>query len=69
MTILVCFGTRPEYIKVKSLIEHLPDIQDFAVTPEQKIALTRIWIGQWSSPGYWLSRMSPVEAKPAGTVR
>jgi UDP-N-acetylglucosamine 2-epimerase (non-hydrolysing) len=23
--ILICFGTRPEYIKVKSLIEHLPN--------------------------------------------
>lgn len=27
MTILICFGTRPEYIKVKSLIEYLPNIQ------------------------------------------
>jgi UDP-N-acetylglucosamine 2-epimerase (non-hydrolysing) len=25
--ILVCFGTRPEYIKVKSLIEHLPNVK------------------------------------------
>lgn len=25
--ILICFGTRPEYIKVKSLIEHLPNIK------------------------------------------
>lgn len=24
MQILICFGTRPEYIKVKSLIEHIP---------------------------------------------
>lgn len=27
MTILICFGTRPEYIKVKSLIEYLPNIK------------------------------------------
>lgn len=27
MKILICFGTRPEYIKVKSLIENLPDIK------------------------------------------
>lgn len=27
MSILICFGTRPEYIKVKSLIEHLPNIR------------------------------------------
>ena len=27
MSILICFGTRPEYIKVKSLIEKLPDIK------------------------------------------
>lgn len=27
MKILICFGTRPEYIKVKSLIEHLPNIK------------------------------------------
>ena len=27
MSILVCFGTRPEYIKVKSLIEYLPNIK------------------------------------------
>jgi len=26
MTILICFGTRPEYIKVKSLIENLPNV-------------------------------------------
>ena len=25
--ILICFGTRPEYIKVKSLIEKLPNIK------------------------------------------
>jgi UDP-N-acetylglucosamine 2-epimerase (non-hydrolysing) len=27
MKILICFGTRPEYIKVKSLIEHLPNVK------------------------------------------
>ena len=27
MTTMICFGTRPEYIKVKSLIEHLPNIK------------------------------------------
>jgi len=27
MTIMICFGTRPEYIKVKSLIQHLPNIK------------------------------------------
>lgn len=27
MSILICFGTRPEYIKVKSLIEHLSNIK------------------------------------------
>ncbi|AYV82296.1 MAG: UDP-N-acetylglucosamine 2-epimerase (non-hydrolyzing) [Homavirus sp.] len=27
MTILICFGTRPEYIKVKSLIENLQNIK------------------------------------------
>jgi UDP-N-acetylglucosamine 2-epimerase (non-hydrolysing) len=27
MTILICFGTRPEYIKVKSLIDNLPNIK------------------------------------------
>ena len=25
--ILICFGTRPEYIKVKSLMDNLPDIK------------------------------------------
>ena len=25
--ILICFGTRPEYIKIKSLIENLPNIK------------------------------------------
>ena len=25
--ILICFGTRPEYIKVKSLIEHIPNVK------------------------------------------
>lgn len=27
MKILICFGTRPEYIKVKSLINHLPNVK------------------------------------------
>lgn len=27
MSILICFGTRPEYIKVKSLIDNLPNIK------------------------------------------
>ena len=27
MSILICFGTRPEYIKVKSLIEHMPNVR------------------------------------------
>ena len=27
MVCLICFGTRPEYIKVKSLIDNLPDIK------------------------------------------
>jgi UDP-N-acetylglucosamine 2-epimerase (non-hydrolysing) len=27
MKLLVCFGTRPEYIKVKSIIENIPDIK------------------------------------------
>ena len=27
MKILICFGTRPEYIKVKSLIDHIPSIK------------------------------------------
>lgn len=27
MNILICFGTRPEYIKVKSLIQNLPNIK------------------------------------------
>ena len=27
MKILICFGTRPEYIKVKSLIDNIPDIK------------------------------------------
>ena len=27
LKILICFGTRPEYIKVKSLIEQLPNVK------------------------------------------
>ena len=27
MTILICFGTRPEYIKVKSLIDNIPHVK------------------------------------------
>ena len=27
LRILICFGTRPEYIKVKSLIDNLPNIK------------------------------------------
>ena len=27
VNILICFGTRPEYIKVKSLIDNLPNIK------------------------------------------
>jgi len=31
MKILICYGTRPEYIKVKSLIDHVPNIETLCV--------------------------------------
>jgi len=39
--ILICFGTRPEYIKVKSLIQHLPNIKT-CFTGQHKDLLKKI---------------------------
>ncbi len=38
-------------------IEALPDIPGVATTPEQKLALARVWLRCWQRAGFWLSRM------------
>ena len=37
----------------------LPDIPDVARTPDEKIALCRVWLRCWRRAGFWLSRMPP----------
>ena len=40
-----------------STIEALQDVPGVATTPEQKLALARVWLRCWQRPGFWLSRM------------
>lgn len=40
-------------------IEALPDILNFATTPEQKLATVRAWIRCWGRSGLWMSQMPP----------
>jgi ATP-dependent helicase YprA (DUF1998 family) len=40
-------------------VDELPDLAGLAVSPEQKRALVRVWLGQWVSPGIWFSAMPP----------
>ena len=44
------------------LVDALPDLATLATTPEQKVALVRIWLNQWTDPGpgIWFSGM-PLE--------
>ncbi|MCC7134184.1 MAG: DEAD/DEAH box helicase [Gemmatimonadales bacterium] len=38
-------------------LEALPDIEAFATSPAQKVALGRLWLRAWHRAGFWLSRM------------
>ncbi|MCA1602259.1 MAG: DEAD/DEAH box helicase, partial [Acidobacteria bacterium] len=40
-----------------NMIEGLPDVPGTATTPEQKLALSRVWLRCWQRAGFWLSRM------------
>ncbi len=40
-------------------IQALPEISWFAQSPDQKLALTRVWLRCWTRAGFWLSRMPP----------
>jgi hypothetical protein len=37
----------------------LPDIHGFARSPDEKVALGRVWLRCWRRDGFWLSRMPP----------
>lgn len=41
------------------ILSSLPDIPGIAATPEEKIALCRIWLRSWRRIGYWLDSMPP----------
>jgi len=47
---------RPEHAPK---IHEFPDVQGYAQSPDEKIALARAWLRCWSRPGFWLSRMPP----------
>jgi ATP-dependent helicase YprA (DUF1998 family) len=47
---------RPEHAPK---IHEFPDVQGYAHSPDEKIALARVWLRCWSRPGFWLSRMPP----------
>jgi hypothetical protein len=38
-----------------SLLERLPTLGDIAVTDEQRLALVRLWLDEWTSYGIWFS--------------
>ncbi|RJX20735.1 MAG: DEAD/DEAH box helicase [Desulforudis sp.] len=40
-------------------VHALPDIPQYAKSPDEKIALARAWLRCWNRPGFWLSRMPP----------
>lgn len=40
-------------------IQALPEISWFAQSPDQKLALARVWLRCWTRAGFWLSRMPP----------
>ena len=40
-------------------IRGLPDVPGVAESPEQKVALGRVWLRSWHRYGYWLSSMPP----------
>lgn len=44
--------------KLTAQIEGLRDLS-VAATPEQKLALARMWLYHWSLPGYWFRSMTP----------
>ncbi len=41
----------------QQLLDGLPTLGDVAQTDEQRLALARAWIGQWTSPGIWFPKM------------
>lgn len=40
------------------VLNELVDIQGIAVTPDEKLALVRLWLSLWARPGIWFSAMS-----------
>lgn len=40
------------------LLRELPDIADIAVSPDEKIALVRLWLSLWIRQGIWFSSMT-----------
>ena len=42
-----------------SKITALPDIPDYAQSPDEKIALARVWLRCWRRSGIWLNSMPP----------
>lgn len=41
----------------RATLEGLPPIPGLAETPDQKVALSRLWLDCWQRNGFWLSRM------------
>ncbi len=41
------------------LLTQLPTIPTIAETDEQRLALVRLWINQWTTPGIWFPKMPP----------
>lgn len=46
-----------ERVEHSPKLETLPDILGCAQSPEEKLALGRVWLRCWSRAGFWLSRM------------
>ena len=47
---------RPEH---SPKVHALPDVQGYAQSQDEKIALARAWLRCWRRQGFWLSRMPP----------
>ena len=50
---LASLGERPT--QRPSLLERLPTLGEIAVTDEQRLALVRLWLNEWTSYGIWFS--------------
>ncbi|MEV0910037.1 DEAD/DEAH box helicase [Streptomyces hokutonensis] len=58
LTSLGLASLREPRVRTVDLLAILPDIDGFAATEESKMALMRLWLMQWTTPGIWFPSMT-----------